>query len=476
MQRAPFITLRCIRLLLAGWIVVHSFTAWALSGADIAYVVNQPYQKTPAKCFVNSPVQDCSGVLMRVPPSIGGDLFALSPTETANGTARLDYVRRDIDPPRLALPVGFILADRPTALGTGQPYDLKCGCPPPGASGGPPCVECPGQPNSVGVSLWNPAAPDKLAVQAIFYDIGNGGQLSTALEYQRQYYNKTRQWLPILQVLFRPNGGTSFGYDERDQLDYGYTTAAILNARYADTRRVCPDGRSAYYCNGVIVRTTGWGTTFKAWNPSPGSVAAQGVSFSYLRADAGVNVLYWKGNDSGIVMSEFAAPVQHPMVMRCIYSQDASTGIPDRCSRYVRCKDVGVNSVATFNAYRMTRGYCVWNVDPESFQLSLEVRPYLSAGYPWPWNEAILAPWPQNAPLEIGIDAFFYMNGSLSGPQYVQRDYMTTTGRFMPIVEINLSANNGGVVFRYDPALQSFALSGPRALPPVPMDPADIPQ
>ncbi|VVD78521.1 hypothetical protein [Pandoraea anhela] len=468
---------RFVRPLLAGWLVAHSLGAWALSGADVAYLVNQRYRNTPAKCFVNSPAQECSGVLMRVPPTAGGDLFALSAAETAAGTARFDYVRSDIETTRLANSVGFILADRPTAAGAGQAYDLRCGCPPPGASGGPPCVECPGQPNSAGVSLWNPATPDRLAVQAIFYDVGNGGQLATALEYQRQFYNKTRQWLPILQVLFRPNGGTSFGYDDQDQLDIGYATLASLNARYADTRRVCADGRSAYYCNGVLVRVTGWGAGFKSWNPSPGSVSAQGVSFSFLRADAGVNTLYWKGNDAGIVMRELAAPARYPLRMRCIYAQDAGTSTPDRCHKTypVLCNAMNITTPAAFRAHYRAYSMCAFDVDPVSFQLSIDSRPGLPMNLGHMWNEAIIAIWPQNVPLGIGIEAFFFMANDASGGQFVQRDYMATTGRFMPLIKIDFNAASGRI-FSYDPALQSFALSGPRTLPPVPMDPADIPE
>ncbi|MFJ2994384.1 hypothetical protein [Pandoraea sp. NPDC087047] len=468
--------LRLTRLLLAGWLVLYALSAWALSGTDVAYLVNQRYRNAPSKCFVNSPVQECSGVLMRVPPSVNGDFWALSAAETAAGMAHFDYVRRDIETSHLDNSVGFILADRPSAAGNGQPYELLCGCPPPGSSGGPPCSDCPSQPNSVGVSLWNPATPDKLAAQAIFYDIGNGGQLTTALQYQQQYFSKTGQWLPILRVVFGSQGATVFGFDARDQLDVGYATVRNLNARYADTRKVCPDGRSAYYCDGVILRVTGWGVTFHSWNPSPGSVNANGVSFTYARTDARVDTLYWKGVDAGIIMNEFSIPVQHPMVMRCMYARDAGTTAPDRCARLAFCKDVGVTTVATFVSYMQSHGgaLCRFDVDPDSIQLSLDVRAYLPAGYAYPWNEAIIALWPQDAPLQTGIEAFFYITGAdPSGAQFVQRDYMATTGRFMPVVEVNLHATDG-VVFKYNPALQSLSLTGASALPPIPMTPHGI--
>ncbi|VVE73805.1 hypothetical protein [Pandoraea sputorum] len=469
--------LKYFRLLLIGGLLVHTLSAWAISGADLADTINQRYQKSPTKCFVNSPVQECSGVLMRVPPSFDADFWALSAEESATGIAYFDYVRRDIETSHLGNSVGFVLADRPTAAGNGQPYDLRCGCPPPGSSGGPPCDDCQGQPNRTGVSLWDPATPDKLAVQAIFYDIANGGQLSTALQYQRQYYVRTGQWVPILRVGFGTQGTTTFGYDERDQLDYGIVTVANLNARYADTRKTCPGGRSAYYCNGVIIRVTGWATTFHSWNPSPGSVNALGVPFSYVRTDARVDSLYWHANDAGIIMNEFSLPVQRPMEMRCMYAQDAGTSSPDRCARLKFCKSVGVTTVAAFVAYMQANAgsLCRFDVDPDSIQLSLDVRAHLPAGYPYPWNEAILALWPQDVPLEIGIEAFFYMDGDAGGAQFVQRDYMALTGRFMPIVSVDLKPADG-IVFKYDPTMQSLSPSGADALPPVPMNPRDIPE
>ncbi len=470
MPRTP----RFLRYLLIGWLLFHALGAWALSGAEVAYIVNARYQKTPTKCFVGSPMQDCSGVLMRAPLAVDGDFWALTPAESAAGIAYFDYVRRDIETSHLSNTVGFILADRPTASGNDQPYDLLCGCPPPGAKGGPPCQDCPGQPNAAGVSLWDPTTPDKLAIQAIFYDIANGGQLTTALAYQRQYFVKTGQWLPILRVEFGPQGTTAFGFDERDQLDIGYATVADLNARFADTRSVCPGGQAAYYCNGVMLRTTGWGPGFHSWNPSPASVIGNGVSFSYIRADAHVYRLFWHTDDAGIVMTEFSRPTQHPMVMRCMYERDAGTVAPDRCSRFDFCKSIGITTLAAAIPYFKSNNRCRFDVDPDSFQLSIDIRSYIPVALNY-WNEAILAPWPQDVPLQIGIDAFFYMQNEVGGAQFVQRDYIATTGRFMPIVSVDLNAA-GGRVFTYDPAVQSVSLSGAAALPPIPMDPQDIPK
>lgn len=478
MRRISRICLPFVSLWVGLWVALLALPAWALSGADVAYQINQRYQKTPSKCFVANPVQECSGVLMRPAPTPGGDLFALSADETANGMARFDFVRRDIETTHLSDSVGFILAPRPEAVGNGKPYDLLCGCPPPGASNPSPCNDCPGQPNTAGVSLWDPAAPEKIAAQAIYYDVDNGGQLATALEYQRQYFNKSGEWKPILRVAFGAQGTTTFGFDATDQLDVGYATAKALNARYADTRKVCPDGRAAYFCSGVVIRVTGWGTGFKSWNPSPGSVAANGVSFSYIRADTFVERLFWHGNDAGVIHREFAAPIAHPLEMRCIYTRDVGSTPPDRCYQMtsVLCGEMNIHTAQALVSYLLTTGrLCAFDPSPIPFYVSFEARPLLPQEYKHAWNEAIIAIWPQDIPEQIGIEAFFYMNDDASGTQYVQRDYLSTTGRFMPIVKVDLNATDGQI-FTYDLAAQSFAQSGASALPPVPMSPKDIPQ
>lgn len=465
---------RICRRLAVLWFAVHALSAWALSGADVAYLVNQRYQRTPSKCFVDKPAQACSGVLMRVPPSVAGDFWNLSSDETSAGIAHFDYVRRDIDTARLANTVGFILADWATAVGDFKPYDFLCGCPPSGDGAVPPCSDCPGKPNTVGVNVWNVAEPGELAVQAIFYDPGNGGQLTTALQYQRQYFLKTSQWLPILRVAFGPQGTTSFGYDERDQLDYGDATVRDLSARYADTRAVCADGRTAYYCNGVFIRVTGWSHLFHSWNPSPVSVDANGVPFSYIRADAGVDELYWHTSDAGIIMRELAAPVEHPIQLRCIFAEDNSTGRPDRCfkSYQVFCNALGITTVAAFLANYKPYDNCAFATDPASFQLSIDVRPGLPGAHIHTWNEAIIAIWPQDIPLKIGIEAFFYIDNDYAGAQFVQRDYMAMTGRFMPIIQVNLKATDGQI-FNYDPLVQAIWSTGADSLPPTPMAPKE---
>lgn len=460
-------------LIVAAVLGCHGLAAWALSGADVAWLVNQRYQQTPDHCFVDKTAYECSGVLMRtLPAGANGNFWQTSAAEKASGVARLDYVRRDIATSKLADTAGFIVKDRPTAIGNGdQPYDIVCGCPPPGTAS-PPCAACPGDPASVGVSAWTPGQTDTIPIEAIFYDVGNGGQLSQALVYQQQFYDQTTRWLPILRVMFGANGTTAFGYDERDQLYAGDAVAADLNRRYADTASVCADGRPAYDCNGVLVRITGWGNGFHSWNPSPTAIAKKGVSFAYVRADSLITVLIPSRNDAGMILRELGAPTQTPMAFRCIYPSDGRTdaAASDKCYRFFAtfCAGRGITTVASWlNSYNQNN-QCAFGPSADEFALSMAVRPHLPAAQIPQWNEVIIGVWPQDVPTQLPIEALFYVGTGTAGAQYIQQDYMATTGRFIPVVKIDLDAAPGRT-FTYNAGEQSISPVGALSAPPEPL-------
>ncbi|ODP32483.1 hypothetical protein [Pandoraea sp. ISTKB] len=82
-------------------------------------------------------------------------------------------------------------------------------------------------------------------------------------------------------------------------------------------------------------------------------------------------------------------------------------------------------------------------------------------------NEIILAAWPQNIPEQIPIEAFFYPSANAKpGAEYIQQDYMATTGRLMPVLAVDLTSPPGSI-FKYFPEDQTGAMS-PGALLSVP--------
>jgi len=418
--------------------------ALALTGPDIAQVLNARFRLTEAACPGGTAVYLCSGLLVRRSQNPANVAFwKLSPEAVSAGYERFDYWRLDREPVDVSAPNGFVLTDILTAIGIGKTLEVNA------ATGDAQAL----------VKNWDDTAPLRIPLQALFYNLAVGGSLHAAQRDQLVYFQATGEWLPILRLQRDEAQQSLFGFSMADQLYVGYQVAAKLNARYADTSPTCRDGRAAFYCNGVLVRTTDQSTAFHSWNPSPGSVRGNGASFSYLRADAGVSRFY---KSQGFVIREQAAPAGNPMSLRCAYPYDAGTGgSADVCRTHGGlCSELGVNSVEVWLARYGARvnASCAFDVDPQQFQLSIDVRK--TRGDFYGWNEFMVAAWPQNNPAQLPIEAFFYNaqalvpSNGLPGAQYDQRDYFKVTGRSIPILRATLGT--ASPVFVFNPSEQGL--------------------
>jgi len=527
----------CFAVVLVG---LWALPVHALTGADVAYLVNQRYQSSVTQCALNRPAWMCSGVLMRALPGDASQPFAqLTAQELASQSANVAYVRHDVRTSGLATSAGFILADGLTAAGWGKPLAVRCAYPvavtpaadtashgcdllaaaaasPPDLSSCLPngVTDAPGWmtlftgngsdvnrqcsfsatvakqfkasldahalvtdalaagPNNVLVAAWDPAKPETIPVQAFFYDVSHGGQLIQAQRYQKQYFDATGAWVPILRMGFGPQQGATYGFDETDQLDEGFRVADRLNARYADVSPTCPGGRPAFYCNGVIVRIAAASAEFHAWNPSPSAVGRDGVPFSYMRADAGVTSLIDARGGTGFIMRESGAPTGYPLTLRCEFPSDGWTG-----SRYESCysnadhrfcDEMGVTTIASWQAHYLTTSLgtqCPFRPDAASFQMSIEARRHFPNENPrHAYNELVIRPWPQNIPLSLPLEAFISVDDGVAEARYLQQDYLAQTGRFLPVIRVIPTAAAGGV-FVYVPDDQIAALSAPVSPP-----------
>ncbi|RON69190.1 hypothetical protein [Pseudomonas fluorescens] len=424
------------------WLVAQS--AWAVTGPQVAELLNARYRLTSDACPGGTAVYYCSGVLAHSSQNAANGMFwKLSPEALATGVERFDFLRLDRTPVEAGLPNGFVLDDVFTAIGLGKPLEVN-------AASDVQAL----------VNNWDDTTPTRIPLQALFYNLAVTGTLRAAQKDQLAYFQTTGEWLPILR-LQRDDGQQSlFGFNQADQLYVGYQVAARLNARYADTSPVCRDGRAAHYCNGVLIRTTDQSTAFHSWNPSPGSVRGNGASFSWLRADAGVIRFY---KSQGFIIREQGAPTANPMSLRCAYPYDAGTGgSADVCRTHGGlCSELGVTSVQAWVARYGGRvnSSCAFNVDPQQLQLSIDVRK--NRGDYLGWNEFMVAAWPQNNPAQLPIEAFFHNqqayvpSNGLVGAQYDQKDYFEVTGRSIPILRVTLGAA-AGQVFVFDPAEQGL--------------------
>lgn len=315
------------------------------------------------------------------------------------------------------------------------------------------------KPTLLQIKNWDAQAPKQLPLQGLFYDATRTGSLLGAQKDQRDYFIATGDWLPILRMDLSQAPDGVFGFNQQDQLYIGYEVASRLNARSVDTAPQCHGNTASFYCNGVLIRATDVSTAFHSWNPSPGSVKGNGVSFTFIRADALITSVY---KPQGFIVRESFAPTGKPLTVRCLYPFDAATGgSADICRTHGgQCDELGITTregwVQRYATIPMKS--CAFNATPEQFQLATTVR--ADANAPLGWNELIMAAWtednPEKLPLEaITINAPSHVAGDgLAGARFIQRDYFQVTGRFVPIVRVHLNATPGSI-FIYNPQDQT---------------------
>jgi len=510
-------------------LILFVLTVQAETGPEVAQLLNTRYRNTPLDCPGDHAAYFCSGVL--VSDLAGGlteKFWEHTPTAKTLGARSFSYLRSDLGIRTLTQNGGMVFSDPFTAISQGKTVDVLCAyplmanilqglygcgtggseadpasCPAQGVSDAPgwlahfqqqgqdPLRQCSlssripaqfrvsllaheqlgggwvTQPNKVMVRNWDEGGPARVPVQALFYNVSQTGGLRVAQNNQRDYYTATGQWLPILRLNLAGADGVVFGFDLQEQLYFGYEVAERLNARYFDMAATCPDGRPSFYCNGVIVRATNSTSAFHSWNPSDGSIAMNGVSSSYARADV---MLREPTFVQGILFKELAAPSANPLTLRCSYPFDGYTqGGGDACTKRDTCSNLGVLTLPLWVARYAGNPYdsCSFAPTKEGILLMVDVRRQ-TPHPPYDWNEFVLQPWDQNIPEKLPVDALFYSaafnpGDGVAGARYIQDDYFRTTGRFWPIVQMRLDATDRQI-FRFMPDDQCLAESCPPPL------------
>lgn len=313
----------------------------------------------------------------------------------------------------------------------------------------------------VQIRNWNEQTPGQLPLLGLFYDVNRSQSLLGAQKDQRDYFVATGDWLPILRMDLSQAPQAVFGFNQDDQLYVGYQVAARLNARSLEKIRECRGGTAAFNCTGVLIRSTDVSAAFHSWNPSPQSVIGNGVSYTYITDGALISKTY---KPQGFITRESFAPTGKPLTVRCLYPFDAGTGgSADICRTHGgQCEELGIDTrekwIAGY-ASRPTRT-CAFNTDAKPFELATTVRP--DATDPLGWNELIMAPWSEDEPQKLPLEAFTIITPShiagdgVAGARFIQRDYFQVTGRFIPIVRVLFTAAPGSV-FSYDPLDQALS-------------------
>lgn len=420
--------------------------AHALSGVQTALQLNARFNATPAQCVGRSPEFACSGVLAGPVTQSDGQRFWRA-DDSASTTRRLLFLRKDRADLPLAGGAGFLVFDRLTATGLGKSYQAAVSAT---------------LPSEVVVTSWNDQAPGALPVQAVYYDTRAPRSLLLAQRSQRDYFQATGLWLPVVRLQVGEPEGRVFGFAQEDQLNEGYRVSQRLNGRYRDSTMQCRRGRTPFDCSGVFIRTVGVGA-FDFWNPSPQSNAIQYVSFSYLRRDTAVSLAV---SPQGYVVRELAAPAVSPLEVGCSYPVDAGThgaqsGNKNACTFSGVCSQMGIDSVTAWsNRYRgVLWTSCAMGTDAKALALMNDIRRQVPGVVGW--NEVMFKVWPQNLGSTLPIEAVFYSTTTFftgdgrPGSRAFQRQYLDKTNRQLPLLKLNAQAPDGQV-FSYDPQDQNL--------------------
>lgn len=247
-------------------------------------------------------------------------------------------------------------------------------------------------------------------------------------------------------------------------------TADDLNANYSKIVNNCGSNkRPAFLCSGVMIRFTGYTTDHNAWDPSPGSIQRQGVSFTYIRKDIPAR-LGFGGKLSGIIYySNTQAPAgkSRPEIT-CAFPTDAWTdGRHDSCGRpdsNRRCQNVWTDNGPITTAENWYKNYislggdenhkqqyqCAFDMEIGSLDTNaqpantadlfnenlraIRMYPNIGSGY----NQIIVKPLTDAK--SMPIQAFFYLNTNMNigGREAMQMrdDYYYKTGIYLPLIRV----------------------------------------
>lgn len=327
--------------------------------------------------------------------------------------------------------------------------------------------------NELLIPTWDVNTPERLPIEAFFYNAASPGSLITAQMLRHDYRVRTGLSLPLVRLDFAKPATQRFSQRPQDQ-EEGWQVADRLNARFVDRSRQCADGRAPVYCNGVLARATHYSTAFHAWNPNPNSNPKDAVSFSYMRADVKTVKLF---SPQGLLFDRLgytSGPGLVAIEPLCIYMADANTWSrstqgcgpgTDFPTDSKPCASMGIDTVAALGAHfrkvpaapawQRLHHQCSLAIQPASFMLAIDGRTQFIVGTEseyYGYNEIMLRAWAQNIPDSLPLDAIFYTSAggpaALTQAKQIQQDlFRSSASLIKPVVRIDLSAT--GQAFSY---------------------------
>lgn len=337
--------------------------------------------------------------------------------------------------------------------------------------------------NELLITTWDESHPEELPIEAFFFNQAKAGAFESALKLREAYYKRTQILLPIVRLDFQaPDKKIVTPLTE---LQEGMQASNALNLRYASTRSDCLHFKASLDCNGVIIRTAQYAAGTHVWNPGEKHVKNNGVAFSYIRADSGINVLAWNTRYQGFIFKQLDSlrePGSYQLQAACIFPTDGATDFrtqacgahKDYPTASETCASQGITTLAQFKThfqtvpeesgyfYNRNRHQCSLPTSQAGVDISMKARnnDTLNPAQRAHHNELIIRAWPQNIPNQLPLEAFFWWNpnndaSGLAQAKDMQRDLVRTAAKWIPVVRVNFKTTNPDQIFMYAPEDQA---------------------
>ncbi|MHC8342863.1 hypothetical protein [Pseudomonas sp. RT6P73] len=460
-------------------LLLVSSASHAITGPEVAQLLNNRYKNTTAECAGDNPAYFCSGVLLL--PSQGPDEFwKPDAPSTTLGARSVAYVRADLDTRTLPQKNGAVFSDQFTAIGWGKPLDVLCAYPfefpVQGTRPGFGCgwtaatkntqdvssctalgvTDAPGWLTHFGQQGNQPARqcslssrdPAQFMASLIAHQslAADWSARPTLLQVKNGDAQVPRQ-LPLQGLFYDVTQTGSLLGAQKDQRDYFSATGDWLPILRMDLTQA-PDAVFGFnqqdqlyigyqVASGLNAR---FADTSSTCQNEQSADHCNGVLIRGANASAsfhawnpsensegrnGVSFSYVRADvgttklagTQGFIFKESFAPASHPVTLRCSYPANAGTAsIPDSCR--ASCESLGVTTVAAWQAkYANNPGSsCAFGMGQAAFQLSIAVRSHFTnPAAKLNWNEIIIAAWPQDIPKQLPLEAFFYLSENAAG-------------------------------------------------------------
>jgi len=265
----------------------------------------------------------------------------------------------------------------------------------------------------------------------------------------------------------------------------GSDTVSLLNYYYARTLDDCGEGRPLDQCSGLRLRGTDSMEAFEPWDPSPFSIQSGGVSMSFLRKDVKYGDLgLYKNNGFILKPNDFIAKDEKKIGTLCFFPIDAWTDTrkdagctennltKDNVEK--SCQDAGVITGEQWLAdYRRVAsdhqkqcGFAIKDRadDAEAFWQGVRARKLIQNDRDAikTQTEIRVPTWGENEDAQLPILAFIYSPKSRQTTEGLreakddQRRYYQKTGKWVPVVRVDLpKSNSEDARFTYYDADQS---------------------